>query len=48
MEVDCLDVEACDADLTIFNVNNIKAKNMSWSPIIVEVMKVGFLEYPNF
>ena len=48
MEVDCLDFEECDADLTIFNVNNIKAKNMSWSPRIVEVTKLGFLEYPNF
>ena len=48
MEVDFFDVEACDEDLTILNVNNIKAKNMSWSPIIVEVMKVGFLDYPNF
>ena len=48
MEVDCLDVEACDADLTIFNVNNIKAKNMSWPPRIVEVTKVGVLEYPKF
>ena len=46
-EVDCLDVEACDAYLTIFNVNNNKAKNMSWSPRIVEVTKVYFLEYPK-